>query len=243
VGERKIFKKIVLIFRFNVCCIMDSMNLSKYNTILFDWDGCLAQTLDVWLSSYKKMFAEYDLHPSNKEITSKVFGDWNGPMKLGIKDIREFNEKLLKHVNLGLDNVELYDGAREIIKNLFSEGRRLTISTSSIKSNFMPVFKRHQLEKYFSFILTAEDVKNHKPHPEIIETTIRKFNSNKPKTIIVGDSKSDLGAAQNAGIDSVLFFPENHNLFYDLEELKKYKPTYIVSNFDQLLHENKKTIG
>lgn len=156
-------------------------------------------------------------------------------MKLGIKDVHEFNEKLLKHVNLGLAGVELYDGAREIIKNLFSEGRRLTISTSSTKSNFMPVFKRHQLEKYFSFILTSEDVKNHKPHPEIIDTTIRELNSKKPKTIIVGDSKSDLGAAQNAGIDSVLFYPENHKLFYDLEELKKYNPTYITSSFNDLL--------
>ncbi len=52
---------------------------------------------------------------------------------------------------------------------------------------------------------------------------------------MIGDSDKDLGAANNFGIDSVLFYPPEHKKFYDIEKLKKLRPTYIVSDLRQIL--------
>ncbi|KUJ89810.1 MAG: Haloacid dehalogenase-like hydrolase [Thermoanaerobacter sp.] len=38
-------------------------------------------------------------------------------------------------------------------------------------------FKHFRIEKYFSAVLCLEDVKNIKPHPEIIEKLLQKINN------------------------------------------------------------------
>ena len=52
---------------------------------------------------------------------------------------------------------------------------------------------------------------------------------------MIGDSRKDLEAAKNAEIDSLLFYPKSHSIFYDLKNLKTYNPTYIITRFDQAL--------
>jgi len=73
--------------------------MKTYNTILFDWDGCLAKTLNIWLAAYKTVFAEYGLKPDTETIMHTVFEDWNGSKKLGITDIDTYTEKLMNIVN------------------------------------------------------------------------------------------------------------------------------------------------
>ncbi len=55
------------------------------------------------------------------------------------------------------------------------------------------------------------------------------------KPLYIGDSDKDLGAAKNAGIDSVLFYPAEHKKFYNLDALKTYSPTYIVDDFRKIM--------
>ena len=52
---------------------------------------------------------------------------------------------------------------------------------------------------------------------------------------MIGDTEKDVGAANNAGIDSILFFPPEHKRFYDIDKLKKHKPTHIVSDFRHII--------
>lgn len=39
----------------------------------------------------------------------------------------------------------------------------------------------------------------------------------------------------NAGVDSVLFYPVQHKKFYDLDKLKELNPTYIIDDFRQVM--------
>jgi phosphoglycolate phosphatase-like HAD superfamily hydrolase len=68
-----------------------------------------------------------------------------------------------------------------------------------------------------------------------LEIAINEFKATKSDTIMIGDSDKDIGAANNVGIDSVLFFPPEHTHYYDLEEFKNFKPTYIVDDFKKVL--------
>lgn len=57
----------------------------------------------------------------------------------------------------------------------------------------------------------------------------------KESSIIIGDSKSDLGAAKSASIDSILYYPRHNELFYDLDTLKTYEPTYVIRDFAEII--------
>lgn len=211
--------------------------MKNYQYYLFDWDGCLAQTLKVWLDSYKEVFAEYGLQPSESDITSKVFGDWNGPLKVGLPQnkLDGYTQKLLQLVNSRLVHVELYPHVLEVIQELHNRGKKLAILSTSKRESIEPALKRYDLERYFEVILTAENVTNHKPDPEIIDKALHLLAGHKDQAVIIGDSKSDLGAAQNATIDSILFYPASHTLFYELDKLKDYHPTHVISDFKELL--------
>lgn len=77
-------------------------------------------------------------------------------------------------------------------------------------------------------VLSADDVTKHKPDPEGIEKCISELDGIKAQTVILGDSKSDLG------VDSILNYPDSHNVFYDIGHLKTYKPTHIFKSFSEI---------
>ncbi len=208
--------------------------MPNYQYILFDFDGCLARTLDIWLNAYKETFAEENLYPSDREITTQVFGDWNGPKKFGAKDNDQYTEKLLNRVNSNYPNAQLYANSVEILKYVKSLNKKMALITSSQLAMIDKALINNKIKNFFDTILTAEDVTKHKPDPEIILKALERLGGRKEQTLVIGDSKSDLGAAKNAGVDSVLFYPKSHQLFYELEYLKSFDPKYIIGNLTEL---------
>lgn len=209
--------------------------MKRYAYVLFDWDGCLAKTLDIWLAAYKEVFAQYNLYPEDKTITQYVFGDWDGPKKLGIDNIEEYNKKLLVALNKKYPTLELYDHAMDILRELKKRTKVLALITSSKKQSVLPVLEERQLTPFFQSILTAEDVVKHKPDPEVIFKTLKALNADKAHAVLIGDSKSDVEGAHNAGIDSILFYPKHNELFYDKQTLLAHKPTHVIDDLNRLL--------
>ena len=208
----------------------------NYKYLLFDWDGCLAKTLQIHLDAYKKTFNEYNIFPTDFEVTQKVFGDWNGPAKLGVEDVKTFTDIYLARVAVNLPLASLYPHALNTLQELTKAGKKLALVTTSTIKFVQPVLEKTKMSDLFTVVLAAEDVAEHKPAPEIVYTAIEKLKGNKEECIIIGDSKSDLGAALNAGIDSVLFSPNDHKLFYDRAELiEKYSPTFVIKDHKELL--------
>ena len=214
--------------------------MKTYQTYLFDWDGCLAQTLKIWLNAYKKIFAEYNLFPTDREITSKVFGSWRGPINTGLleKDLKNFGKKMIAEVNLKLPNVELYPHVLIMLKRLKAANKHTAILTTSLKSNILPPLKNTQVEPLIDFLITADDVSHQKPHPESILKILSKLNADKHTSVIIGDTTKDIETGRNAGIDSILYYPKENKKFYDLASLKKSKPTFVISNFLELTANN-----
>lgn len=206
--------------------------MKKYNNILFDWDGCLAKTLGVWMNAYKIVYAQYRVYPTELEIAHH-FGDWESPKYFGITDIKNCINKLDELASSELKKVPLYEGAKELLYKLQSE-KRLALLSSSPRDIIREAVKYNKVKDYFEVILTGEDVVNHKPHPEMIEKGLKLLGGNKEEAIMIGDSRKDLEAANNANIDSILVYPKNHSIYYKFEELKTYKPTYIVSSLKEI---------
>jgi 2-haloacid dehalogenase len=63
------------------------------------------------------------------------------------------------------------------------------------------------LRRYVSDVLISEEFENAKPHPEMILEAMRRMNATDPaRVVMIGDNEdTDIGAAGNAGIRSVLF--------------------------------------
>jgi pyrophosphatase PpaX len=209
--------------------------MSSYQYILLDWDGNLAQTLHIWLKATIDILNKYD-HKHNEAEVIEGLPDLQSLMgRLGIEDVEGTVDEIKVKVQNLLPDVELYPDALYVLETLKSKGKKLALVTSSNHHLVIDSLKRYNLMKVFDVIVAREDVTHAKPHPEPLEIAINKFKAPKAETVMIGDTDNDIAAANNVGIDSILFFPPEHKRFYDIDRLKDHKPTYIVSDFRHIL--------
>ena len=195
----------------------------------------MADTLSIWMESYKKLFAKRSIYPSEGEIVGKVFGNWEGPARLGVVDLEVYTQELLSEVAKGLAKVNLHPYVSQTIRKLHDEGKKIAIVTTSKKETVYPPLKRFGLIKYAQVVISAEDVVKHKPDPEIVYKAMEKLGSQKESTIIVGDSEKDVLAGKAAGITTLIFYPDDNKRFYREEDLRQLKPDFLSRIFVSFL--------
>lgn len=205
--------------------------------MLFDWDGCLADTLSIWLSSYRDLCHQRGLYPTDKQITDQ-FGELDGCLKLGASDVERYHEQLDQLTRERMKLLGLYPGVKKTLTAIDKIDLPMAIVTSSRASKICPTLKRHKIEKYFKLIVDMDMVTKRKPDPEPINKALELLDiaqKDKKKVLMVGDSPKDILASRAAKVTSVLFFPPDHTLIYEKKELLINKPDYAIEKFSDLI--------
>lgn len=128
-------------------------------------------------------------------------------------------------------SLHLVDGVEDIIKYFYGKGITLVLASSASMPNIDRVFKRFNLNQYFTAKISGADLSQSKPHPEIFEKAAILGSTAKENCIVIEDSDNGIKAANDAGIfvfgyknpmsaDQTL---ENANMIItDFNELKEY---------------------
>ena len=85
------------------------------------------------------------------------------------------------------------------ISSLVNEGYKIACCSNSIRKTVLTVLHKLQIIEYFDLILSNEDVKNSKPHPEIYWKAISVMGYLPDETLIIEDSPFGLLAASRTG--------------------------------------------
>ena len=208
--------------------------------ILFDADGTLMDSeKDVFLCFKYILKSNLNIdigHESFQKMAGlsleKVF---EGVLKtnqhdLAIELTKKYREYYIDEKHF-LDNTVLFDGVRETLKELKSNGFILVIVSSKPKRALEYMVNYFDLNMFDLLLGTGESNFKHKPDPEVINYSLKKFNIDKKDAIIVGDTQADIIAGHNAGIDSIAL-----TYGYDtIENLEKNSPTYIINRFNEIL--------
>jgi len=207
--------------------------MKDYGYYLFDWDGCLAKTLEVWLHAYKTVLAENGVHPADRELAHH-FGDYSLFKHFGVEDYTEANHRTADLARTMLQTVDLYDGAKELLETLKNQNKKVAIVSSGSRDIVMRGMEHNGIAHLFDAFISGDDVTDHKPHPEALEKALAIIKGEAAQAVMIGDSRKDMEAAQNAGTDSVLMYPDAHRVFYDIATLQSYRPTYQFKTFSEL---------
>lgn len=209
--------------------------MKQYQYILLDWDGNLAKTLDIWLSALKAPLAKRGLSFADEEIGANFTIFKERMESMGVTDVDAMIAEADEIATREVPNVELYPDAITTLEALHKAGKKIALVTTSRHDQIDPLLAKYDLQGWFDEVVCGDDVSHHKPHPEPIEKALELFGAKKEEAVMVGDSASDIGAANNAGVDSILFFPPSHSRFYDIEKLKNMQPTYIIEDFRDII--------
>lgn len=130
-----------------------------------------------------------------------------------------------------LNKTKPYDGIEELLSEL--ENRGILLAVNSNKRN---EYTNILIDKFFGtipFIKVYGERKElpKKPNPYTTLEIISEMGIPKDEALFIGDSKTDIETAKNAGIDSVGVLWG----FRDYNELKRHGATYIVEKPEELL--------
>lgn len=99
-----------------------------------------------------------------------------------------------------VDSICLYDGVPELMSALKGRGYHVGIVSTKFRRRIESVLERDGISHLVDVIIGGEDVANHKPHPEGLETAIEKLGCGKELVTYVGDSLVDAKTAASAGV-------------------------------------------
>ena len=176
-------------------------------TILFDLDGTLIDSTEAILESFHNSFDVHEHpHPEDEAIKALIGHPLDHMYaELGVEDERvwDFVTTYKEYYRvISTQKTVLLPYAREAVEEA-AKFARLGIVTTKTGKYSRVLMEHFELMHHFEVLIGREDVENPKPHAEPIEKAIEKMGVTKELCWIIGDTRLDIGSANNAGIKSI----------------------------------------
>ena len=168
--------------------------------IIFDFDGTLADTIDILLSITNRLSAEYGFKSATKEELAQL-SNLNSWQILQYSGISLFKFPLLirrlkAELHSEVRHIDLFPGIKEVLLELKKRGFQLGIITSNSRENVLGTLEKNGLQDTFTFIYSGSTFGKHK----VINKWLRIENIHTEKVVYVGDEIRDIDAAKKTGI-------------------------------------------
>lgn len=177
--------------------------------VIFDNDGVLICSNDVYYHFFQKIGAEYGLN-----VTKEFYGSVTGGglsdsanafvNQIGIspKDASMLVEEIRKQFTkfIETDVIPLKPGVIEILTYLKEHDINRYVASSSVQSIVERGHHQTGIYEYFNGRIYGDMVKERKPDPEIYLSCMEQNHLKKEETIIIEDSMNGIIAAHRAGV-------------------------------------------
>ena len=222
------------------------MKFKNKKFIIFDMDGTLIDSAPDLARAVNFMLESL----GKKTFSQKSIDFWVGNgaatlVKRALSGSREVDESMFsfelftKALDIFLDyyaknlivETKLFPNVKETLKELQTRGYKFALVTNKPFDFVEPMLKELEIVEYFELILGGDSLDKRKPDPQPLFHTCKKLGFKVKETVMIGDSKNDILAANNANMDSIaLTYGYNYG-----ESVKEYNPTWVYDDFSDIL--------
>ncbi len=181
-----------------------------YQTIIFDLDGTLLDTLDDLADAVNYALQSFDLPLRTREEVRSFVG--NGVANLMQRAVGETHLKQSEILETFRayykahceDKTKPYEGVIELLSELKKRGIK-----TAVVSNKMDSAVKALAKTYFNGLIGDTVGENEaagirrKPAPDSLIAVMEKLGADKQSTVYVGDSEVDIQTANNAGVECI----------------------------------------
>lgn len=203
-------------------------------------DGVIVDTEPVHHFAYQQHFKQLniDVSPemyasftgnSTKNIYERLKSVYG--LKEDVLDLVEVKRNLFNDAFDQKEDLFLLDGVEELIQELHQNGMQLILASSSANVTIHRIFKRFDLDQYFTHKVSGEDFPKSKPHPAIFQKAAELAQTPVEHCIVIEDSTNGIMAAKAAGIYCV-GYDSFHSKMQDYSLADK-----VISHFNELSFE------
>ena len=215
---------------------MNVTNDKKFQLLVFDWDGTLADSQACIIDAMQLASSEAGMKKPDDAKIRDVIGL---SLEVAIQKLfSEADEKVVKRIvdryrehyfSTSTSSVPVFEGVVEILEKLNQENYFLAIATGKSRRGLDRSLIDTGLEKYFHASRCADETIS-KPHPKMLIEIIDFFGLETSDALMIGDSEYDLKMANNADTESVAVSYGVHNI----ERLQQCDPLGIIHNITEL---------
>jgi phosphoglycolate phosphatase len=224
---------------------LNDIDFSDKKAILFDLDGTLIDSVPDLANAINHMLKALDKPTYDEHVIRMWVGNGAGVLvKRALSGTVEIDESLdatlfedalkifLSYYSIHLaDFTQPYPEVKETLIALKDQGYRLAIVTNKPFLFIVPILEQLGMRESFEYFIGGDSLEKRKPDPEPLQYVAKEMGLEVNECIMIGDSKNDLIAAQNATMSSIgVSYGYNYN-----EELSIYKPHAIVDSFGEIL--------
>lgn len=189
--------------------------------VVFDLDGLMFNTEELYQDVGSELLRRRD-REFTKELLDQMMGrpgrislqimiDWHS-LEATVDELERETDEIF--VDILATRLAPMPGLLKLLDALEQANLPKAIATSSRRAFVETVLGRFDLEPRFRFILSAEDVIDGKPHPEIYLKTAARFGVPPDRVVVLEDSQNGCAAAVAAGTIAVAV-PGGHSLSHN----------------------------
>ena len=179
--------------------------------LLFDCDGIIADSEAHWNQIDREHLAAYGVAAYEGQLKAHVIGT---SFAHSIGFYREhfgisapLDEMIAHRTDVAArfyaEQIPIYPNTRETLEKCRELGLKMAVATSSVGRLIRPFLQRHDIEQYFDFVVTGEQVENGKPHPDIYLKAAAGGQTDPKNCLVIEDALAGLEAGRAAGARTV----------------------------------------
>ena len=207
--------------------------------VIFDMDGTLIDSTGLWHEIDKKFFARRNMELP-KDYAQKI-------VHLGLKQaaiftkkeygVKETPEEIIQEwrqmaIDFYVNEVQLKDGALELLKLFKNKGLKLAIATANDAELYMPCVNRLGIGSYFDFIDDVNVSQKGKEDGKIYLDLVDKMQTKPENTLVLEDMPTCLKTVHNIGFPTVAVFDKASEKF---DEDKRSNSDLYINSFNELI--------
>ncbi len=172
-----------------------------YKTIIFDFDGTIADTMEEGRRIFNVIAPDYGIRQINKEemegFRSFSINQFIQAMKIPKTKIPLFIARGSLMMRRSIGGVPLIAGVGEVLPQLRSQVDRFGILTSNAVENVEVFLDSHGIRGLFDFVSSTSKLTGKSRY---LNATRKQYKLKAEEMLYVGDEVRDLRAAKKAGI-------------------------------------------
>lgn len=196
------------------------MNIYSFEGYIFDLDGTLLDSMEVWRKIYAAPFKEAGMSMPKNLLEQINHLSLNDSARFTVERTGlPFSPSELMQKWMGTarwvyaHDVRLKEGAKELLLELYRRGKRIGIATANPQGIFEACLKREGIADLFMSATSVDEVPRGKGFPDIYREEARRLGLSAGECLVFEDSHMGVRGAKDGGFAVVGVYDKQSEKF------------------------------